>query len=204
MDSLSGDEFVCSSMMQDLSASMSASQGSGAYADLAADDEIVIRRAELADIPQIIDLASEMAIHSMSPFRRPGQELVIESRREDLQSLYQQWWSTDLGIFVASNSQGDILGHVMVKIGCKEFLTGEEQAWIFDIAVDPEFWGTGLAKRLLDAAENFAQERGMCYMGLTVTCSNLRAVKFYQNEGYQDERAQMVKILNPGFVPEEI
>lgn len=172
--------------------------------DAAEDDgEIVVRSAEMGDIGDVIELAAEMAIHSMSPFRRPGTELIIADRREDLQSLYQTWWDPDTGIFVARSSSGRLLGHVLVKVGCKEFLTGEDQAWIFDLAVAPDHWGTGLAKRLMEAAEEFAAERGMGYLGLTVTCANMRAAKFYANMGYQDERVQMVKILNP-IIPEEI
>lgn len=165
--------------------------------------QIVVRSAELTDIPDIIELAAQLATHSMSPFRRPGTELVVEGRREDLQSLYQMWWSNDMGIFVARNEDGALLGHVLVKIGQKEFLTGEEQAWIYDISVVPECWGTGLSRRLMERAEQFAAENGMGYLGLTVTCANARAQKFYVNMGYQDERVQMVKILSP-VIPEEI
>lgn len=165
--------------------------------------EITVRAAELSDIGEIIELASREAIHSMSPYRHPDQDKVIAARNEDLQSLYTMWWAPDMGIFVACDESGRIIGHVIVKIGGKEFLTGEEQAWIYDITVDPNYWGTGLAKRLMEQAEIYAQEQGMGYLGLTVTCANLRAIRFYQNMGYQDERIQMVKILSP-IIPEDI
>lgn len=158
---------------------------------------IQIRPAVDEDLPGIIDLASELANCSRSPFRLADDDKIRADRRQDMQGLPALLHSSDFGAFVACDEQGRLLGHVLVKTGITEFLTGEEQAWIFDIAVRPELWGSGISKRLLQEAERFAISQGMRYMGLTVTAANSRALRFYQHSGYQDERHQMVKILQP-------
>lgn len=158
---------------------------------------IEISRASAEDVDEIIDLASEMAKCSRSPFRPVDEEKIIADRRTDLQSLYTLINNKDFGAFVARDHRGRLIGHVLVKTGLIDFLTGEEQAWIFDISVQPKHWGSGISKKLLHMAEIFARERGIRYMGLTVTVANRRALCFYQHAGYQEERYQMVKIMEP-------
>lgn len=158
---------------------------------------IEIYRAVPEDVDEIIELASEMAKCSRSPFRPVDEAKIIADRRADLQTLYTLIHNKDFGAFVARDHRGRLIGHVLVKTGLIDFLTGEEQAWIFDIAVQPKHWGSGISKKLLHTAEVFARERGIRYMGLTVTVSNRRALCFYQHAGYQEERFQMVKIMEP-------
>ena len=158
---------------------------------------IEILRASADDVDEIIELGSEMAKCSRSPFRPVDEEKIIADRRADLQSLYTLINNKDFGAFVARDHRGRLIGHVLVKTGLIDFLTGEEQAWIFDISVQPKHWGSGISKKLLHVAEVFARERGIRYMGLTVTVANRRALCFYQHAGYQEERYQMVKIMEP-------
>ena len=158
---------------------------------------IEIRPATLEDVPDIIDLAAAMVKYSMSPFRPVAEDKLAESRRKDMQSIHKLINTDNFGAFVARDDRGRMIGHVLVNIGMVDFLTGEEQAWIFDIAVTPKKWGSGISRRLLQEAERFARERGIRHMGLTVTVSNARALRFYQRSGYQEERYQMLKNLNP-------
>ncbi|MBQ7568012.1 GNAT family N-acetyltransferase, partial [bacterium] len=160
---------------------------------------IEIRMATLEDVDDIIDLASEMVKYSRSPFRPVDENVIAEVRRADLQSIYQLLNNKDMVAFVARDHRGRLVGHVLlhIKSGNTDFLTGEELAWVFDISVQPKHWGSGVSRRLLQMAERFAQERGVRYVGLTVTVANGRALRFYQNCGYQEERYQMIKILEP-------
>ncbi len=158
---------------------------------------IEILRASADDVEEIIDLAAEMAKCSKSPFRPADDAKIVADRRADMQSLNTLINNKDFGAFIARDHRGRLIGDVLVKTGLIDFLTGEEQAWIFDISVHPKHWGSGISKRLLQVAELFARERGIRYMGLTVTVANTRALRFYQHAGYQEERYQMVKIMEP-------
>ena len=154
-----------------------------------------IRKAKEEDLPAIIDLAVELIDNSISILREAPMTLLKELRRKDLQTLYHLLKQPRAGIFLAETPKQKFLGHVIVLSDQTEAPTGEMQGWIFDLSVIPEYWGTGLAQKLMEAAENFVKERGLKYIGLSVTTSNLRAVKFYENQGYTEERKRMLKVL---------
>lgn len=166
-------------------------------------DEVVVRPASSSDIPAIIDLAVEVVGHSVSPLRESRLEAVQEYRRADLQALHEVLTLPESGIFVAEDRQGRLVGHVIAMAGRSESSTGELQGWIFDLSVVPEFWGTGVARRLLERAEDFVMARGLRFLGLGVTSANKRALAFYERRGYQEERKQMVKTLSPRASEEE-
>ena len=163
---------------------------------------VQVRRAAEADVPAIIDLAVEMVVHSISPLRATQADLVREHRRQDLQTLYEALAMPEAGIFVAEDREGRILGHVVVMAGRSESTTGEPQGWVFDVSVAQDWWGTGVARLLMERAERFVQGLGVRYLGLGVTSANVRAIAFYERLGYEEERKQMVKVLNPPSVGE--
>lgn len=158
-------------------------------------DAVVIRPASQSDIPAVIDLAVAMVVHSISPLRTTAVEAVREYRRLDLQALFEIVTRPDSGIFVAEDRAGRLVGHVIAMAGRSESSTGELQGWIFDLSVAQDHWGTGVARRLLQRAEEFIQARGLRCLGLGVTTANRRALAFYERLGFQEERKQMVKIL---------
>ncbi len=156
---------------------------------------IEIRPATMDDLSDIIDLASEMVVSSRSPFRPADDASMKEIRRKDLDTLGLLFQSGRDCAFVARDADGVLVGHIIVRRGATDFLTGAEQAWIDDISVLPKYWGSGVSKRLLRTAEDSVRESGVNYLGLTVTAANSRALRFYERAGYQCERYQMVKIL---------
>ena len=156
---------------------------------------IEIRPATMDDLPDIIDLASDMVVSSRSPFRPADDDSMREIRRKDLDTLGLLFQSGRDCAFVARDADGVLVGHIIVRRGATDFLTGSEQAWIDDISVVPKYWGSGVSKRLLRTAEDSVRESGVNYLGLTVTAANSRALRFYERAGYQCERYQMVKIL---------
>jgi len=157
---------------------------------------VLIRRAQTRDIDAIIDLATDMVLHSVSPFRSVGAEQVRHYRREDLQSLRDIIELEHSGLFVAEE-QGQLLGHIIVVAHQRDSSTGTAQAWIYDLSVKPGHWGKGIGQALMAEAERFACECGMPAIGLGVTRANHRALQFYEHLGYQEERVQMLKNLTP-------
>jgi ribosomal protein S18 acetylase RimI-like enzyme len=156
-----------------------------------------IRRAHVADLPQVIDLAVDMVVHSVSPYREISPDQVKEFRRRDLGALNDAIHQPHVGIFLAEEEgSGRFLGHVIIVCGYTESSTGESQGWIFDLSVVPEAWSGGIGQDLMRRAEAFSRERGFKYIGLGVTSANARAVGFYEKMGYEEERKRMIKILD--------
>jgi len=158
-----------------------------------------IRLAKKDDIKNVIDLASEMAILSKSPFRTgTDNDTVAAYRRKDLQSLYSAINNPDFAVFIAESLEGDFLGHVLVMNNHQESSTGEMQGFVFDLSVKSQYQGLGIGRELMNSAEMFCQIGGMPNICLNVTASNEKAVNFYKAIGYSEERKQMIKNLKPG------
>lgn len=155
-----------------------------------------VRRAGAADLDRIIALATEMVVHSISPFREITADQVKEFRRKDLAALSDAVQQPHVGLFVAEGEDGRFLGHVIVVCGYMESSTGESQGWVFDLSVIPELWGHGVGQTLMEQAETFCASMGYRYLGLGVTSANRRAVQFYERLGFAEERKRMIKCLD--------
>ena len=154
-----------------------------------------IRKAKRKDIKNVIDLAVEMVVHSISSFRDIDIEAVRKFRKKDLETLYMSLNNPNMGIFIAEDMKGKFLGHVITMNHYTESSTGEPQGYVFDLSVKNKYRRLGLGKHLMEIAEDFCRDAGMKYVGLNVTADNEPAVKFYENQGYLLERKRMIKPL---------
>jgi GNAT superfamily N-acetyltransferase len=95
----------------------------------------------------------------------------LESFRAGLEKA-----SADVRILVAERD-GAIVG---VATCVREGATGELRS----LYVVPEAWGTGVARRLMEAALDALRERGASEATLWVVDANARARRFYEREGW--------------------
>jgi [ribosomal protein S18]-alanine N-acetyltransferase len=79
----------------------------------------------------------------------------------------------------ARSGGGDIVGYVVAWFAADE---GE----IANLAVAPTGWGSGIGRRLLNAALEAAQIRGANAVYLEVRDSNDRARRLYQSSGFEE------------------
>jgi ribosomal protein S18 acetylase RimI-like enzyme len=64
------------------------------------------------------------------------------------------------------------------------------EAYIERLVISPEFRRQGMARRLLEAAEDFGRDAGKRTIGLHVSSNNLPALRLYENEGYEEVSRQ--------------
>src|SRR5690606_28400410 len=76
------------------------------------------------------------------------------------------------------------LGQAVVGDAVVLFRHGFDSARLYSMVVDPRHRGRGVAKMLLDAAEEGARERGVVVMRLEVREENSAALALYQQAGY--------------------
>lgn len=74
-------------------------------------------------------------------------------------------------------------------------VSGDRYAHIFLLYVSPEHRGRGIAKALMERAQNWAKARGDRQIGLMVFPSNQPALNLYSRLGYQTQSLLMVKPL---------
>ena len=74
-------------------------------------------------------------------------------------------------------------------------LSGEHEAWIYNVTVVPECRGCGVGKSLMAHAESYAREQGYAVIGLSVAVHNEVARGLYQRLDYREDNILMRKPL---------
>ena len=95
---------------------------------------------------------------------------------------------------IACAEDGKRLGYIHLRPG-KDGVTDEPCGYISLIATTKDAEGSGVATRLMSAAEVWARGRGYRLLSLDVFADNRRAVDFYRRGGFKTETRRMVKPL---------
>jgi len=95
-------------------------------------------------------------------------------------NAFQEALSHPAVYFACARSGGrDVVGYVVAWFAADE---GE----IANLAVAPAAWGSGVGRRLLDAALSTAAARGIAAVYLEVRDSNERARRLYHSSGFEE------------------
>jgi len=97
--------------------------------------------------------------------------------------------------YIAETADGTRVGYMIVSWGVRDDFSQHPQGFIWDVGVAREHWGTGVAKMLMDKAEDFVRSQGGLFVSLNVNANNGRAVAFYKKLGYVEEWKTMGKLL---------
>ena len=84
------------------------------------------------------------------------------------------------GLFLVVRQEGRIVGYVSLL-----WRRGFRNLRVYSIAVDPLLRGQGVGRRLLDAAREYARERGLDLLSLEVHTTNEGALKLYEEYGFR-------------------
>jgi ribosomal protein S18 acetylase RimI-like enzyme len=79
----------------------------------------------------------------------------------------------------------------------RNLVTGEEEGWIYNVSVVPAYRGRGIARLLMQHAENYAREQGYAVIGLMVAVHNAAARELYRRLDYEESNILMRKQLGP-------
>jgi len=104
--------------------------------------------------------------------------------RSFIESIIARRTFDPAGYFLAE-SNGTTVGFLNVEIE-PWGETGSGFAYIYQIGVDNEWQGTGLASALLMRARDFALSKGCDRIGVGVRKSNVRAVNFFMKKGFTE------------------
>ncbi|AIC95931.1 GNAT family N-acetyltransferase [Shouchella lehensis] len=118
--------------------------------------------------------------------------VAMEQKQEAL--LLESLQRDDLSLFIAEKDH-HFLGFLEMRLQ-SDFFTNERQAYISAVATTSEAEGKGVGKRLMQKAEEWAQEHEVNTIVLDVFKANEHAVTFYETFGYQQEIVKMTKTLD--------
>ena len=94
----------------------------------------------------------------------------------------------DAGLFVAQHAGSAVVGWIHVQM--LYMLEADARAEIFGLVVAHTARGTGVGRRLIEAAEEWAMARGLDVMGLRSNQVRTEARGFYEHLGYKVIKTQ--------------
>jgi GNAT superfamily N-acetyltransferase len=126
---------------------------------------IDLRFALESDLPELMTLINRA--YQIEKFFKLGER----TNPEELRAYFQR------GQFLVSEQNGKFAGSVFVELN-------GDRGYLGLLSVDPSVQGTGLGRRLIAAAEEFARERGALHMDLTIVNLREELPAFYGKFGY--------------------
>jgi len=124
---------------------------------------VLIRNAQLTDIDALVALETA----------------CFETDRLSRRS-FKHWLAADHRALLVADVEKNVAGYILII-----YHPGTRLARIYSIAVFPQYRGLGLAKQLMAAGEQAANEDGRLYLRLEVSVDNTPAIKLYETQGYQ-------------------
>lgn len=78
----------------------------------------------------------------------------------------------------------EVIGYIKVNIGVVQSKLQDQALEIERIYVQKEYQGNGIGEHLINHAVQLAQEKHASFIWLSVWTKNLRAISFYQKQGF--------------------
>lgn len=154
-----------------------------------------IRRAQIKDIPKVIDLLYQVCLvhHNGRPdlFKSPATK-YNESQ------LVEIFGNDRTPVFVCTDESDTVLGYafcILHETNGDNVLTDMKTLYIDDLCVDKNMRGQHIGKTLYEYVLQYAKETGCYNVTLNVWACNENAMKFYERCGLTPQKIGMEKIL---------
>lgn len=155
-----------------------------------------IRKAQLSDIPKILDLLSQV----LETHAKIRPDIYISGTTKFTeQQLDAMIESEENNIYVAENESGDVVGHLFFRIKNQPVSNNMRQfssLFIEDLCVDENARRKHVGKALFEFAKAEAKRRGCYEITLVAWNGNDPANAFYQNMGMTPKEIMYEQILN--------
>jgi ribosomal protein S18 acetylase RimI-like enzyme len=149
-----------------------------------------VRRGGPSDLAFIADLGRRSVEESISALR--------PAPLRDVERSYDRMIRYAAGqphLTLIAQTPGERLGFVLLMNELPDEVTGQRQAFVAFMAVEPHARRRGVGRLLLDAAEAEARARGLPAIALMVTEDNDAARALYAAAGFATERRLLCKPL---------
>lgn len=125
---------------------------------------LTIRSARSEDEPQIVDLWRVCAL--VASYNDPGADFRFATA------------GACSDVLVGEDETSFIRGSVMVG-------HDGHRGWLYYVAADPSFRGSGYGREMVAAGETWLRERGVVKVQLLVRETNAKVVAFYEHLGFE-------------------
>jgi GNAT superfamily N-acetyltransferase len=152
---------------------------------------LTIRAARGEDEPFLLALSARLADFPVPAWRTPA-EIGAADHEILLQALHHP--VADSMIWLAEGEPGKLLGYVFATTRF-DYFTKLPHAHVEILVLDSASEGRGVARALMDNAEDWARSRGYGRVTLNVFATNAKAKGLYEHLGYQPETVHYLKDL---------
>ncbi len=151
---------------------------------------IEVRDALDSDLRFVRRLAAESILYTI-PYGRTTTNSAVQARvRENLRDLAA---SDEMAILVAYRCDTERpIGYLILQLRELDQATGDPQSYIFDLAVDPRYWGTPAVRLLVNAAARRTAQEGLSMMAGEISAHNQRTYLQALRLGFELERFKIV------------
>jgi ribosomal protein S18 acetylase RimI-like enzyme len=156
-------------------------------------DGVRYRNFEDADLEwTLLAMVASMRA-TMTPERSAAKDdrAMLEEARADLDRYHYRSGGADK--LIVALRDGERIG--MVWVTMEQLHQDPGSAWLLEVFVDPRYRRQGLARELMDRAEQWAREKGAAEMWLNVGGGNTNALGLYRSQGYSVETMHLSKRL---------
>jgi ribosomal protein S18 acetylase RimI-like enzyme len=148
-----------------------------------------IRTFDEADRDAVVALAPRLCI-GVAPWRDP--DAVVAAALEWVADSMARAASKDGALFVAERD-GQVVG--FVSVSTRQHFTGELDAYIGELVVDPRAERTGVGAALVGQACQWASDAGLRRISLETGAANDGARLFYSRLGFDEEDMRLSSAL---------
>jgi ribosomal protein S18 acetylase RimI-like enzyme len=144
-----------------------------------------LREADFADLASLLDLAQTSFVQAFTEGNKLENVQAYLSQAFTLVQLEKEW-RNPASTFLLVSLAGKLVGYTKVNLAAAQTdVQDPESLEVARLYTLEEVWGKGVGQFLLDAALDFAKEKGKTFVWLGVWEHNARAIRFYEKNGFK-------------------
>ena len=152
----------------------------------------------VSDAESILRLSALLDSETNFMLFEPGERTTALEEQEDLLRKFSE--SSDVAMMVAVDGI-NVVGFAMTT---RTPFKRIRHLFRLVIGVQKSYWGAGVGKQLMDAAEQWAASVGGLVLELTVVADNARAISLYEKCGFQIDGTRPKSLLIDGKLVDEL
>ena len=144
-----------------------------------------LRVAEFADLVPLLDLAQTSFVQAFTEGNKPENVQAYLSQAFTPVQLEKELRNPACTFLLAS-LEGKLVGYTKLNLAAAQTdVQDPESLEVARLYTVEKVWGMGVGQFLLDAALDFAKEKGKTFVWLGVWEHNARAIRFYEKNGFR-------------------
>jgi GNAT superfamily N-acetyltransferase len=145
-----------------------------------------LSEADFADLAPLLDLAQTSFVQAFTEGNKPENVQAYLSQAFTSVQLEIEW-RNPASTFLLASLEGKLVGYTKVNLAAAQTdVQDPESLEVARLYTLEEVWGKGVGQFLLDAALDFAKEKGKTFVWLGVWEHNARAIRFYEKNGFKN------------------